>query len=397
MKAQTTTAQTRSIQLNFKPHIIDTDLPKRSYYAQTALADLDNDGQLEFIMGQQYGNLYWYKYNRATQQWTRHLLGKKSPSDVGACAIDVDGDGWIDFVTGGAWYQNSRDPNKPFTRHVFDRRLKAVHDLVAADIDGDGQLEILTMSDKNNLRWYKIPPDPTKRWIRHDIGPSVHAGLSTGDIDGDGDIDIVRTNIWLENVNGDGSRWIEHPIGPSSPPPKDFCPPFAYNATRSVVCDINKDGRADIVFTDAEIPGGQVWWMENVEGAGKTWRRHNIYTPGEDSRRGAYHSLCVCDLSGNGNLDVFSCEMEFVKGDRPPRFFIWENTNGLGTAWKEHVILDVNLGGHETVIGDITGNGLPDMLTKPWRSHKKNALDGKMYVMFLENISSLYTESSPHI
>ncbi|MEL7329028.1 MAG: VCBS repeat-containing protein, partial [Cyanobacteria bacterium J06559_1] len=200
--------------LQFKPCIIDTDLPKRRYYAQTALADLDNDGQLEFIMGQQYGDIYWYKYHAnapKSAQWTRHLLGKKSPSDVGACAFDVDGDGWIDFVAGGAWYQNSRDPHKPFTRHVFDRRLKAIHDLVAADIDGDGQLEILTMSDKNNLRWYKIPTDPTKTWIRHDIGESVHAGLSTGDIDGDGDIDIVRTNVWLENVNGDGSQWIEHP------------------------------------------------------------------------------------------------------------------------------------------------------------------------------------------
>ena len=50
--------------------------------------------------------------------------------------------------------------------------------------------------------------------------------------------------------------------------------------------------------------------------------------------------------------------------------------------------MDAKLGGHETVVGDITGNGLPDMLTKPWRSYKKNALGGKMYVMFLENVSS---------
>ncbi|MEL7355232.1 MAG: VCBS repeat-containing protein [Cyanobacteria bacterium J06560_6] len=377
--------------LQFKPCIIDTDLPKRRYYAQTALADLDNDGQLEFIMGQQYGDIYWYKYHAnapKSAQWTRHLLGKKSPSDVGACVFDVDGDGWIDFVAGGAWYQNSRDPHKPFTRHVFDRKLKAIHDLVAADIDGDGQLEVLTMSDKNNLRWYKIPTDPTKTWIRHDIGESVHAGLSTGDIDGDGDIDIVRTNVWLENVNGDGSQWIEHPIGPSSHPPKDFCPPFAYNATRSAVRDMNKDGKADIVFTDAEIPGGKVWWMENVHGDGSAWKRHEIYTPGDDPRRGAYHSLYVGDLDGDGDVDVFSCEMEFVKGEKPPRFFIWENVDGLGQQWKEHVILDANLGGHETVVGDITGNGLPDMLTKPWRSYKKNALGGKMYVMFLENVSS---------
>jgi hypothetical protein len=40
----------------FKHHIIDQALPEGNY-AQTALADLDNDGRLEFIMGQQFGKL----------------------------------------------------------------------------------------------------------------------------------------------------------------------------------------------------------------------------------------------------------------------------------------------------------------------------------------------------
>ncbi len=375
-----------SPKFQFQPHLIDTTLPKRKYYAQTVLADLDNDGQKEFILGQQYGDIYWYKRG-LNKQWTRHLLGRKSPSDVGACAFDVDGDGWIDFVTGGAWYQNSRSANRPFKRHVFDRNLKAVHDLVAADIDGDGQLEVLTMSDKNNLRWYKISADPTQPWARHDIGSSVHAGLSVGDIDGDGDLDIVRTNVWLENIKGDGSQWVWHPIGPSSLPPSSFCPPYAYNATCSQVCDVNRDGKNDIVFTDAEIPGGRVWWMENVDGRGQVWKRHEIYQPDANSKRGAFHSLFVGDLDGDGDWDVFSCEMENVRGDRNPRFYIWENTDGYGENWKEHVILDMNLGGHATLIADMTGNGSLDMLTKPWRAHPKNALDGEMYVLFLENVS----------
>ena len=373
----------------FRPHIIDVDLPKRTYYAQTVLADINNDGKDEFILGQQYGNIYWYQYHE-NKTWTRHLLGTRSPSDVGACAFDVDGDGWIDLVTGGAWYQNSRDPNRPFIRHVFDPKLKAVHDLVAADIDGDGKLEVLTMSDKNNLRWYKIPSDPTQRWQRHDIGESVHAGLSVGDIDGDGDLDIVRTDVWLENVKGDGSEWVWHPIGPSTLPPEDFRVPYAYSATCSKVCDINQDGKNDILFTDAEIPGGHVWWMENVDGKGLEWKRHAIYNPNADTtahRRGAYHSLFAGDLDGDGDIDVFSCEMEAVGGEAPPRFYIWENVDGRGEQWKEHVILDINLGGHATVLGDITGSGTLDMLTKPWRSHQKNALSGSMYVMFLENMN----------
>ena len=370
----------------FQYRFIDTNLP-RGFYAQTALADLDNDGQLEYIVGQQYGKVYWYKHH-ANNSWSRHLLGKNSPSDVGACAFDVDGDGWIDFIAGGAWYQNSRDPNKPFKRHVFDRKLKAVHDLVAADIDGDGHREVITMSDRNNLRWYKIPPDPTQPWPRYDIGSSVHAGLSVGDIDGDGDLDIVRTNVWFENVRGDGTEWIEHDIGPSTPPPDDFRPYYAFNATCSAVCDVNGDGINDIVFTDAEIPGGQVWWMENLDGLGRTWQRHDIYTPNQGPRRGAFHSLCVGDLDGDGDVDIFSCEMEMkaVRGEQPPRFYIWENLDGQGKTWKEHVILDINLGGHAAVMGRVTGTGSLNILTKPWRANRHNALKGKTYVLLLENI-----------
>jgi hypothetical protein len=39
----------------------------------------------------------------------------------------------------------------------LDSELTAIHDVVAADLDGDGKAEIITMSDQNNLRWYKIP------------------------------------------------------------------------------------------------------------------------------------------------------------------------------------------------------------------------------------------------
>ena len=55
-------------------------------------------------------------------------------------------------------------------------------------------------------------------------------------------------------------------------------------------------------------------------------------------------------------------------------------------AWREHVILDAGLGGHEAVVGDVTDNGLPDIIAKPWVPAKDNALDGAMFVLLLENL-----------
>ncbi len=375
------------MKFQFRPTVVDTDL-EITNYAQTCLVDLDNDGHLEYIVGQQYGDVYWYK---TTDQgrWARHLLGTDSPSDVGAVAIDVDGDGWMDFVAGGAWYRNSRDPDVPFTRIIFDPGLAGVHDVVAADIDGDGQVEVLTMSDQNDLRWYKIPDNPVRPWPVHHIGKGVHAGLSTGDLNGNGYLDVVRTDVWFENVDGTGTRWLEHAIGPNTPPPPDFQPYFAFDATYSHVCDMNGSGANDVVFTDAEIPGGKIWWMENVNGTGLAWTRHDVYVwdPSREPRRGAYHSLYVGDLDGDGDLDVFSCEMEAVSGAAPPRWYIWENLDGRGTTWQEHVILDANLGGHAAALGDLTGNGLLDIVSKPWLPRAENAVGGKMYVVFLANVS----------
>jgi len=139
-------------------------------------------------------------------------------------------------------------PRLVFEHHYIDTELggRSYGQTALADLDRDGRPEVVTMSDKNNIRWYAIPSDPRQPWVKHDIGPPVHAGLSLGDIDGDGD------------------------------------------------------------------------------------------------------------------LDVFSCEMEGVPGVNPPRWYIWENLDGKGGTWREHVILDANLGGHEAVVGD---NVLPRALT----------------------------------
>jgi hypothetical protein len=364
--------------LKFRHHVIDREIPG-DLYGQTALVDVDKDGDLDFITGRSEGDLYWYEH-RGPDDWVRHLLGQKSPSEVGAAALDVDGDGWIDLVCGGGWYRNSGAPReKPFERFVFDNVPK-VHDVVLADLDGDGRPEVLTQSDRNNLRWYRVPKDPAQPWERHDIGPSVHAGLAVGDLDGDGDLDVVRSGSWFENKDGRGTVWVEHATIPFSIPSKSMP-----HSSRCVVVDIDRDGDRDLVMTAAEIKGAWATWVENLDGKGGAWKRHDL-PPGDPAARGAYHSLAVADFDNDGDPDIFTCEMEWVGGDRPPRWFIWENVDGKGANFVERVILDANLGGHEAVVGDVDGDGDIDLCSKLWKPKPGNANGGKNHADFLENL-----------
>jgi hypothetical protein len=369
-------------EFRFVHHFIDADLPGKEY-GQTSLVDVDRDGDLDFITGGKdpQKHVFWFEY-QSPDKWVRHVLGDDHPSDVGGRAFDVDGDGWVDHVSGGVWYRNTGKPREqPFERIVFDKDLAAVHDLVVADIDGDGRPDVVTMSDRNNLRWYTVPKgDLKKPWPRHDIGPGVHAGVAVGDIDGDGDADVARSNAWFENADGKGTRWVEHEI-PFGNPNQPY--PFA---TRCVIVDIDRDGHNDLVMTENEIRAGKIAWLRNADGRGTKWDVHELKA-GDGAARGAYHSLAVADFDKDGDVDVFTVEMEHIVGDRQPRWFIWENVDGKGSNFVERVILDAHLGGHEAVVADVDGDGDLDICSKLWDPRKDNANGGLNHADYLENRS----------
>src|SRR5438874_716551 len=71
-------------------------------------------------------------------------------------------------------------------------------------------------------------------------------------------------------------------------------------------------------------------------------------------------------------------------GRENPRWIVWENLGGL--KFREHVILDANLGGHELQVGDVDRDGDIDICSKPWGPGAWNGNGGKIHVDFLENL-----------
>lgn len=339
---------------------------------QTSLVDLNNNGYLDWVFGMS-GNMYWYQYI-SPKEWRLHELGKGARTDVGGCPLDVTRNGLIDFVVGDSWYENTGDPeNKLFILHKKNMLYRA-HDVVAVDMDGDGISDIIQMSDNPDhpvLAWYRIPEDHHANWDYTKIGPGIHGGIAPygyGDLDGDGDIDIVRGDTWFENVDGKGQKWQSHdaliPPGGSRPDKYGLC-------LKTWVVDMNNNGMPDIVQAECDTDNGRIFWWENVNNAEKF-----IFRPiSSDSTGQDFHSLALADFNGNGFLDVMSGGGPLSAGTH--KLFIWENVNGDGSLWKEHLILEGKRV-HEAVAADVDGDGDIDIVTKPWRGDLHFYLENKL-------------------
>ena len=380
-----------SADFQFRHHFISRELPitdKRvGDYGLTALVDVDGDRDLDFVLGgrpTRPSQLYWFEF-QAPNRWAQHVVGTNFLSDVGLAPLDVDRDGSIDFVCSGVWYRNPGKPREqPFERIMFDDNVAGAHDIVVADMDRDGTPDVVMMGDErtklNALCWYSIPKDVRQPWARHPIGPPVHGAITPNgiaDLDGDGDLDVLRADTWFENADGKGSRWVAHqniPMGRKGP--------FGV-CVRSAVADMDGDGKLEVVIADADITDSKVAVLKNADGKGGRWDK--ISVP-QSFTYGSLHALAVADLNGDGKPDIISNEQEELlpPGRENPRWIVWENLGGL--KFREHIVLDTRLGGHELQIGDVDRDGDIDVCSKPWGPRAWNGNGGKMHVDFLENL-----------
>lgn len=354
--------------MNFEFHEIGDFMDRMG---QTSLVDVDNDNDLDWVFGR-FGDMYWYEYKSA-DEWDLHEMGNGARTDVGGCPADINKDGWTDFVVGDSWYENPGNPrSEKFVLHR--KNMISCHDNIFLDIDGDGIKDIVSLSNEPDhpvLAWYKIPKNYTENWDYHKIGKGIHGGSAPkgyGDLDSDGDPDIVRGNAWFENQDGKGGKWVIH---------ETFVPPGGNRsgkfglALRTWVEDMDGDNDPDIVMAEADTEDGRVFWFENQN---KT--ENFIFHPiSASSTEQDFHSLALADFDGDGDLDV--CSGGGPLSQEIHKLFIWENLSRDAAQWKEHVILEGKRI-HELMAADVDGDGDVDICTKPWNGGLHIYLENKL-------------------
>jgi len=96
--------QERNNPFEFVHHTVSTDLPVEGYnrFGTPALADFDNDGDLDYALSVTRKEVYWFEMG-TKHQWQKHKVGEIPTGQLGGVACDVDHDGWNDIIVGGYW------------------------------------------------------------------------------------------------------------------------------------------------------------------------------------------------------------------------------------------------------------------------------------------------------
>ncbi|MTE25422.1 T9SS type A sorting domain-containing protein [Winogradskyella ouciana] len=220
---------------------------------------------------------------------------------------DIDGDGDMDMLSASTWYENLNGQGKFGVRNVFSEESG---DLVfAADFDGDNDLDVLSQSG-TKVRWFQnldgLGTFSDEILIDSSLG-NIRS-IKVGDIDNDGDIDVLVGSLtlgealWYENLDGQGNFGDEQIISDS-----------ISSLVSLEVADLDGDGDLDI----ASISQGddKLVWFENTDGQGNFGGEQIIAL----NLTYVYNSIHIADIDNDGDMDIF------MKNE------LYENLDGQGT------------------------------------------------------------------
>lgn len=403
-------------------------------------ADVDGDGDLDVLgTAEDADDIAWWENTLDVgTAWTKHIVDGNFQDAECVYAADVDGDGDTDVLGGGkgigeiAWWENKDDEGTSWTEHTVDGSFWYPSSVRAADVDRDGDMDILGASYMfNNITWWENTNSDGTTWSAHTVEGSFIGAwcVYVADVDLDGDVDILGAAqlgddiTWWENMDGTGTAWSEHTIDGnfdgascayaadmdgdgdldvigaavlandvtwwenktihrSATFPAEHTIDGNFDSALSVyAADVDGDGDLDVLGCSPDAD--DVTWWENTDGTGSAWAEHIV-----DSNFRDPGWVCAADVDGDGDMDVVA------GGDDSSNAAWWENTNGNGLSWSKHTMPPAETIGFSVHTGDADGDGDTDVLVFAQILRVPESL---LEMLWWENVNSDGTSWTKHV
>jgi hypothetical protein len=334
-----------------------------TYYAyERDVGDMDGDGDNDVVAVQE-GDTNFQLFR--APNWTRSTLVTftgtyRYPRADDFKVADIDGDGDLDLVTGlgefptgntvqAVWCENLGN-GVSFSTRVIGNTLDYVKDIVVADLDRDGRRDVVMRMDSQTQIWLQ---ETNGSWTEVVLSHPAHEGLEAGDLDRDGDADLILNGFWFATPNNPAAARVAANYTQRTIDGAWFNQggDWTADSCKVVVGDFDGDGTNDVALSQSERAGYDVAWYRssNPNGAGPWVKR--VVTPVDYC-----HNLQAADFNLDGKVDLLVGGMI----QSPQRGLKLMLNQGGGDNWTP-LVIQTN-GSYSAELGDIDQDGDLDIV-----------------------------------
>jgi len=324
------------------------------------VGDVNADG-LNDVVAVREGDttVEWFKAPDFSRSTLINLTGTyRWPRADDFKVADMDGDDDIDVIvrlgsgpsddgTGIAvWYENLGGGSN-WTQRLIGTSIEYVKDIVVADLDRDTRPDVIMRMDGQTQIWLQ---NTNGTWTEILLNHAAHEGLEAGDVDGDGDPDLVLNGFWFPTPDTPAACRIASNFTNRTIDSAWYTQAgdWTANSCKVSIGDINGDGTNDIVFSQSERTGFNVTWYRKTSSASWTGTPVAVID--------YCHNLQAVDFDLDGDTDIMAGGM-IQSLHRGLRLFLNE---GNGQAWSTFIIQ--SNGSYSAELGDIDNDGDPDIV-----------------------------------